>query len=108
MQSSEFETQSMHPNVLRNSDFGRSSSPGFPVASIATTIASSIASAITSTNSSIPRLTIPEIIPVVLENGEPHYVPRIFAEKLSRTESLLERERKNNESSRADLEIVKN
>ena len=58
-----------------------------------TTIETTIANAISSTSSN-NSFCLPELIPMVCDNGEGHFVPKAFADRLARAESLLTESRR--------------
>ena len=91
----------MNRNVPSENDFrstlqAQSAPPGSPIASIATPIASSFANPVKSSSSG-NSFQLPEFVPVVLDNGEGLYVPKIFIDKLSRVEAMLTETRRESE-----------
>ena len=93
LQSSPFENSSIYQNSNFVNDITsnrqtNSAPPGFPIATMATTIATTIANAITSTSGN-NSFRLPEIIPMVCDNGEGNYVPKAFVDRLAHGESLL-------------------
>ena len=82
LQSSAFENQSIYLGTQLNHI------PRSTLASIATTIKNSIASTITTTNFN-NSFVLPQLIFIVLENGDAHYVPKAFAANLTCTKTLL-------------------
>ena len=79
LQSSPFENLSIYQNTNFEKDF---------TSTMATTIATTVANAITSTSVN-NSFRLPELIPMVCDNGEGHYIPKAFADRLACAESLL-------------------
>ena len=76
LQSSPFENPSIYQISNFENDFTsnrrtNSAPPGFPIATMATTIATTIANAITSMSGN-NSFHLPELIPMVCNNGEGH------------------------------------
>ena len=91
-----------NPSIYQNSNFehdfmsnrqANSAPPSFPIATMATTIATTISYTFTSTSNK-NSFRLPALIPMVYDDGERHYVPKAFADKLARAESLLTQTRR--------------